>query len=177
MATTSNFKQSAHQILVDLVNASNAATGLALTPGQVSFGEVTPVAGGAVEDTAVTVSSVTGSGYRGSVDLQYKRVNLGFMEDLAPGLVIETDVANTRELVGYLNEVFGINLQEEDLVSTAVPALIPDENTDVVFAAAADSKIFCGETTIPLTKTLITLSTVILVTELDGLYAPTELPE
>lgn len=177
MATTSNFKQSAHQILVDLVNASNAATGLALAPGQISFGAVAPKVGGAAEDTVVTISSEIGSGYRGTVDVEYKRVPMSFMENLAPTLVIETEAANTHELIDYLNDVFGINLQAGDLVSTAIPALMPDENTDVVFAAEAASKIFVGETTIPLTKTLITLSTVILVTELDGLYAPEQLPE
>lgn len=177
MATTTNFKQSAHQILVDLVNASNAATGLALTPGQISFGAVAPVEGGAVEDTAVTVSSEIGSGYRGTVDVQYRRVNLDFMSTLAPDLLIETEAANTRELIGYLNEVFGIQLEAEELVSTAVPELQPDVNTPVVFEAEAASKIFVGDVTINLTKTLITLSTVLLVTELDGLYAPTELPE
>lgn len=177
MATTTNFKQSAHQILVDLVNASNAATGLALTAGQISFGAVAAVEGGAPEATAVTVASEIGSGYRGTVNVTYNRVNMGFMADLAPDLLIETEAANTRELTGYLNDVFGIQLGEEELVSTAVPALQPDVNTPVVFAAEPASKIFVGDVTINLTKTLITLSTVLLVTELDGLYAPTELPE
>lgn len=172
MATTTNFKQSAHAILVALLNASNAATSLNLAPSAIAFGAVSPVAEGAAEDTAVTASAQTGSGYRGSVDLQYKRVNFNFMETLAPGMVIETDAASTLELVDYLDNVFGIQLEAGDLVDTVIPALRPDENTPVVFSAGAQSKVFVGSVTINLTKSLISLPTVVLVTTLDGLYAP-----
>lgn len=173
MAT--NFKQSAHAILVDLVNASNAATSLALAPSAITFGAVT-AAGGTPEATKVTASATTGSGYRGSVEVTYNRVNMAFMDVLTPGLVIETEAANIRDLVDYLNDVYGIQLEAADLADTAVPTLQPDVNTPVVFAADAASKIFVGQVTLQLTKTLIELASVVPVTTLDGLYAPAELP-
>lgn len=174
MAT--NFKQSAHDILVDLVNASNAATGLALAPSAITFSAVT-FAGGTPELTMVKASATTGSGYRGSVEVIYNRVNMSFMDTLAPLLVIETEAANIRDLAGYLNELFGIQLEAADLVDTPVPELQSDVNTPVVFAADAASKIFVGQVTLQLTKPRIELASVVPVTTLDGLYAPAELPE
>ena len=173
MAT--NFKQSAHAILVDLVNASNAATGLALAPSAITFGEVTAY-GGTTEGTIVTVSAATGSGYRGSVEVTYNRVNMAFMDVLTPGLVIETEAANIRDLTDYLNDMYGIQLEAADLADTAVPALEFDVNTPVVFAADAASKIFAGYVILQLTKPRIELASVVRVTTLDGLYAPAWLP-
>ena len=169
MAT--NFKQSAHAILVDLVNASNVATSLALPPSAISFGEVS-YNGGALEDTNVTASATAGSGYRGSVQVTYKRVNMSFMDTLTPGLVIETEAANIRDLVDYLNDVYGIQLEAADLTDTAIPALEFDVNTPVVFYADDASKIFIGQVTLQLTKPRIELASVVPVTFLDGLYAP-----
>lgn len=173
MAT--NFKQTAHDILVDLVNASNAATGLELHPSAITFDNVT-AAGGTLEATVVTVSATTGSGYRGSVEVTYNRVNMSFMDALAPGLVIETDATNIRDLAGYLNDMFGIQLEAADLADTLVPELQPYANTPVVFAAEGASKIFVGQVTLQLTMAPIELASMVLVTTLDGLYAPAELP-
>lgn len=173
MAT--NFKQTAHDILVDLVNASNAATELALPPSAITFGAVT-VSDYVPGATKVTASATAGSGYRGSVELHYYRVDMSFMDRLAPGLVIETEAANIRDLADYLNELFGIQLEVADLADTGVPPLEFDVNTPVVFAADADSKIFVGQVILQLTKPRIELASVVPVTVLHGLYAPAELP-
>ena len=172
----SNFRQTPAKILIDLVNDSNVATSLNLAETAVTFGAPS-VGVGTPETTLITASATTGSGYRGSVELQYNRVNLGFMATLAPSLVIETSVTNLQELAEYLNGVYGIQLDASDLVSTPVAGLQPDVNTPFNFVAEAASKIWFGAVALNLTATLITLADVVPVTTLDGLYAPTELGE
>ena len=75
MAVVSDFTKTPHQILLRLLNESNAATNLALAESAVTFDDVIRDLGAVAE---VTVTAASGSGYRGSVDVTYIRVDLGF---------------------------------------------------------------------------------------------------
>ena len=175
MAVVSDFTKTPHQILLHLLNESNAATNLALAESAVTFGDITEHDGAVTE---VTVTAASGSGYSGSVDVTYNRVDLGFMNVLTPSLVIETEATATDDatLLAYLNELYDINLVAGDLVSSVIPELEPDVNTPVDFTAEAANKIFWNKATINLTAPMVELASVVPVTTLDGLYAPEELP-
>lgn len=162
----SNFKQANAKIIVDLINESNSTS---LTVGQLTF--AAPVAGVA-EATTLVVSSATGSGYRGDVEVSYNRVPMSFMNTNEPGLVIETPAETVYGLIDFLNTTFGIQLTEADLVDGALPAGEADVNKDLVITAAADSLVWFGPVTLQVTMPLVTLNTVLTVTTLDGLYAP-----
>lgn len=169
-----DFKQTDEQIIMGLINNDN---GTAFTAAQIIFGEA--VSTGNTEndlETNMVVTAASGSGYTGSVTVKYNRVGLGFMADLAPDWVIVTDEAQSTDLIALLNEKFGINLQETDIVDEELPVLLPDAPEQFVLQAAAESKIFAGEVSLTLAAPTEPLSSVLTITDLDGLYAPAALP-
>lgn len=175
MATyVANYAQSDEAIVLGLINNDN---GTAFTPAQIIFGAAASAGDvGNVLKTTLTITAATGSGYRGSQTFNYNRVPMSFMDDLDPSLVIVSDELTTHDLLPYLNEHFGVNFTTADVVLANLPEFLPDVNTDFVITATAASKIFHGSVTLTGTAPTIEISTVLTVTDLDGLYPPTELP-
>ena len=169
-----DYTQSDESIILGLINNDNATT---FTPAQIIFGAAASAGDvGNVLKTTLTITAATGSGYRGSQTFNYNRVPMSFMDDLDPSLVIVSDELTTHDLLPYLNEHFGVNFTAADVVLADLPAFLADVNTDFVITATAASKIFHGSVTLTGTAPTIEISTVLTVTDLDGLYPPTELP-
>lgn len=169
-----NFTQNGEQIVLGLVNNDNTTS---FTPAQLIFG-VPAATGedGAVEPTSLELTAASGSGYSGSQTVNYNRVGLPFMTALAPDYVIVTDELRTHDLLPLLNEKFGINLATTDIVDEALPATEADVEVTHDLKAAAGSLVYAGAVTLTFTAPTLLLSSVLTVTTLDGLYAPTELP-
>lgn len=167
-AHVSNFLQTNNKIVLDLINEQNST---ALPQSAVSFGAPVEVVADEIA-TDLLVSSNQGSGYRGNVTMRYNRVPLSFMNDNEPDLVIETEAESTHGLIEFLNTTFGIQLTTADIVDAPITGLQPDVDTGVEVAANPASLVWHGDVLLQLTLTLITLSTVLTVTTLDGLYPP-----
>lgn len=175
MAHVSNFKQVNAKILLDLINASNTT---ALPETAITLAAPTAAA----EDptgliTTVVATAATGSGYSGTQEFTYNRVDLGFMAVNEPDLVIETEETTIHALIPQLNATFGIQLTETDIVDGPVPELEPDVITQVVITATPGSLVWAKTVSLDLTKPLVPLSTVLTVTALDGLYPPEPIGE
>ena len=169
-----DYTQSDESIILGLINNDNGTT---FTPAKIIFGAAASAGDvGNVLKTTLTITAATGSGYRGSQTFNYNRVPMSFMDDLDPSLVIVSDELTTHDLLPYLNEHFGVNFTAADVVLADLPEFLADVNTDFVVTATADSKIFHGSVTLTGTAPTIEISTVLTVTDLDGLYPPTELP-
>lgn len=175
MPHVSNFLQTNHKILLDLINADNATT---LPESAVTFGAPATVEGDATGlITNVTASATIGSGYSGSQDFTYNRVGLGFMLVNEPDLVIETNETSKHALIPFLNETFGIQLTAEDIEDGVVETQEPDVMKEITFTATPGSLVWAGSVTLPITLPLIPLNTVLTVTNLDGLYPPAPVTE
>lgn len=172
---TSNFLQTNDKIILDLINHSNSTE---LPETAVTFGA--PVA--ELEDptgliTNLTASATVGSGYSGSQDFVYNRVDLGFMLVNEPDLVIESGEASIHALIPYLNEAFGIQLTADDIVDGVIEEQEPDVVKSVTITATEGSLVWAKSVTLPITLPLIPLNTVLTVTALDGLYPPAPVEE
>lgn len=167
-AHVSDFKQTNEKILLDLINEQNDTS---LPVGAVTFGKPVEVVGGKIA-TELEVTAASGSGYRGSVTIEYNRVPLSFMNDNEPDLVLETEAKTTHGLIDALNTAFGILLTTADITDVALPKLLPNVDTDVTVTATEDTLVWHGSVGLKVTATLIELSTVLTNTEMDGLYPP-----
>lgn len=167
---TSNFTQSSALVLLELINHDNSTS---LPQSAITFGPpliTADDASGLI--TNVTAFAASGSGYSGSQDFTYNRVDLGFMLVNEPDLLIETEVTSVHELLSALNAAFGINLEASDVVDAVIPATQPDVNTPVTITATDDSLVWAKSVTINVTKPLVDLATVLTKSTLDGLYPP-----
>lgn len=175
MATyQANYKQTDEEILLGLINHDN---GTEFTAAMVIFGEAVSAEDDSNElATNLTLTAATGSGYRGSQTFLYNRVPLTALNDLDPGLVLTTDEATVYDLLPFLNEHFGLNMTNKDIVDGPLPEFLPDVETEFQITAKADSKIFHGTVTLTGTSPTIELAIALPVNELDGLYPPEELP-
>ena len=168
---TSNFAQSSALVLLELINHDN---GTSLPQSAITFGTPTVAAGENASGliTNVTAFAASGSGYSGSQNFTYNRVDLGFMLVNEPGLLIETEVTSVHELLPALNAAFGINLEASDVVDAVIPATQPNVNTPVTITATNGSLVWAKSVTINVTKPLVDLATVLTRTTLNGLYPP-----
>ena len=171
-AHVSNFKQTNEKIILDLLNEQNGAS---LPEGAVLFGTPAEVVEGEIA-TTLEVTAAEGSGYKGSVNVGYNRVPLSFMNTSEPNLVLETEAVTAHGLIGALNTAFGIQLTVDDLVDSALPAVEPNVEVNATISATATSLVWHGPVTLKITAPLVELSTVLTVTDLDGLYPPAAEP-
>ncbi len=167
-AHVSNFKQTNEKIILDLLNEQNGAS---LPDSAVTFGTPTELVAGEI-GTELVVAAASGSGYKGSVTVGYSRVPLSFMRTYESVLVLETEAKTAHGLIDALNTAFGIQLTVDDLVDSALPAVEPNVVVDATISATATSLVWHGPVTLRITTPLVGLSTVLTVTELDGLYSP-----
>ena len=167
-AHVSDFKQTNEKIILDLLNEQNGAS---LPDSAVTFGAPTELVAGEI-GTELVVTAASGSGYKGSVTVKYNRVPLSFMNTNEPNLVLETEAKTAHGLIDALNTAFGIQLTVDDLVDSALPAVEPNVEVGATISATATSLVWHGPVTLKITASLVELSTVLTVTNLDGLYPP-----
>lgn len=167
-----NLTLPANQILTDLINRSNAATSLALTPALVTYGVPQESLGG--RNTELTVGAAVGSGYKGQADVTYNRLNL--QSDIADvaGLTLTFpvgDATNASDFLDEINAALGLGIVLDDIVDAALPPFSGalNEEIDVDLVAAAGSYIYIGTLAFSITSNEVDLADVIEVTELDGL--------
>lgn len=165
------------QVMIDLINTDN---GSSLTDTLLDFGLPTAATGQSpARNTELTVSAKAGSGYTGSVVVTYNR--LGLTTDiLTPSgkdaTFIAGDALKIKDIIPELNALLNINLTDDDYIDGDLPTFvggIPNETLDVVVVANANSLCYTGSLTFHLKSDEIELSSVITITQLNGLtYVP-----
>jgi len=173
---TSDFTKAPDQILVDLINADN---GTALTTALIGFGVPTAATGGSpVRNTELEVSAKAGSGYKGSVVVQYNRLNIQDFVGVSAtpdGLELPVgDATKYSDLIPEINTALGVNLTEADYVDGDIGEWqgVPNEEKVITITITADSLCFIGSLTLTLHAEDIELSTVITSLVLNGLELP-----
>lgn len=154
-----DFTKLGKALLVELFNLANP--GLNVPAAAVTFNNPSANAGAdaATRDTAITMTAVPGSGYKGAANLTYQRLHL--KTDIAdkgdPSDIVfdATGMVNQADIVAQLNARFSINLVAgQDYVDAAIPAfpgVEPNETQDVVIAAMSGSLVYKGTLTVTLT--------------------------
>lgn len=171
----SDFKLSPDQIVLDLINHDNASS---LTLELIELGIPYVAAGSeALANTEMEVTAVEGSGYKGSVVVNYNRLEI---QDFVPIMVGENltlpvgDAVNFSDLIGEINVALDINLTEEDYIDGPIGDWVgtPNETKEVTIAMNASSRLFIGGLTLTIKAEDIHLSEVIPELLLGGLNLP-----
>lgn len=171
MPHVSDFTQGQDKIILDLVNYTNNSN---LTLDQVELTNLVPQ-----EDEQVKVTLVTkeGSGYSGSVDVFYNRLNfhtfsLIFYPEYL--LIPQGEAVNISDLLPQVNAAFGVALTAEDIFDAPIEGWIgdPNEILPIELMINPDNKVYYLGTVIMLDGNDIPLSEIITSTILSGMNLP-----
>jgi Zn-dependent alcohol dehydrogenase len=163
-----DFTKSDVQILLDQINEDNTS---ALTIALVSFGAVATDNGG-VRNSKISATALAGSGYSGSVDFLYNRVDLATIPGARSTVFQAGDATNLSDLIDEINVAYQLNLTAADFVDAPIPAFPgaePHETQTIDLVAKAGSLIFVGTLTLTIDANDIPLSNVVTTTTLNGL--------
>lgn len=161
-------------LILDLINENNPQFEEKLSFDVVEFADPAVHA----EDdrnTSVVVGSLEDSPYAGDATVMYDRLDLQKLFTDAGYPVVEikaVGLATSLELLPYLNETFALALDEDDIVSEALPAgdVYPKAYT---LKVKPTSFAWLNELAISLIDGKPQLSDIIVKTVLDGLKYPT----
>lgn len=169
MAT--DFTKSASQILIDLINESNATS---LTVADVTFSAPVVEASG-TRNTGITITAVANSGYTGFRDLTYDRVDLAAVPGSRSNVFHLGSAATAWDLLPAINAAYGINLTSDDVENDPMPAFSgtdPQEAEPFTLRAKAGSLVYRGSVLLSIDGNDVDLATLITTTELNGLNYP-----
>lgn len=179
MSHVSDFTQSSSKIVLDLINEDNNTS---LTPGNVTL-EIKPDVTPASRNTAVEIAAVPGSGYVGTMTLEYNRLDIQDFVDLyepAGFEIVQGEAVTVADLMPEINQAMAINLVEDiDFFDQlfAEWAGEPNETQLVNVPIIADSLVYTGTLSFTLKANAIPLASVITVTVMDGLNLPSTAPD
>jgi hypothetical protein len=148
MAIALDFNQPAVQILLDQINYDNNS---AITSEFVSFGTPSPNASGAARNTSLTITSVPNSGFTGSVDWQYNRVDISVVPGIRSILIVVPNGATLiSQLLSNINLAYGIQLQASDIIDGPLPAFagLPNEKHAFTLQISATSLVYFNSVTL-----------------------------
>lgn len=160
-----------HQLLLDAINRDNGLTANPLTLNEIGLGLPVPsVANDASFNTYCTVYGLLGRGYYGSVQLKYRRYELGKMFLGLTPMLIDPNLVPVKlsDLLPLFNDQYGVALTADDIVDRVLPANTKDILTDLV---AKDSNwAWLGSIKVRFAQTLPFLSDEIVPqTEIDAI--------
>jgi hypothetical protein len=165
-----DFTQLPDQIIIDLINFSN---GTSIPDGSLSFGLPTALPEGSTHNTTIIASAVPGvSLYEGDATLTYNRVDLSTVPGARETRFIIGSATTIADLIPAINAAYQLNLQPEDFINAALPALIQhisDEEEAFELIAGPNSLIFVNRVALSVYRPDIPLSSVIVNTALNGL--------
>lgn len=155
------------QAVLDSVEELNP--GVVLDKTDYNFGASTPVtvgAGGTNTTLNIAAKNVA-SPYAGDVTVRHIRLDLADLTTLVPEELAVSGITSTRALANKLNEIYGLNFVNADIVET--PVSLTDGSGPVTLVAAAASRGWIGQVTFNIVPGRVDLSTVVTVTRLAGL--------
>lgn len=162
------------EICLELIKQTNV-TASALTTAMLTYGLPTVDTG--ERNSIVTITAVPGSGYKGSVDMHYNRVDIATVPGVRSKTFPVGDATKLSDLIPEINLAYAINLGPEDYDDVdfvAFPGIEPNETQDVPLSVNIDSLVFIGTLTIKVASEDIMLSSVIVNNVMNGLtYEPT----
>lgn len=155
--------------LLALINRDNHTN---IVEDQITLGLplVNPDAGIA-RDTKITLSSVPGKGFRGSVTVWYNRIDLSILfKNVSANVGLELTEGMTSDvLIPLINEKYGTDFEVADF-EAATPLVV--EGGTVTFTAKSDNVAYKGSFDVAYGLEEIALDSVVLITTLTGFNYP-----
>lgn len=166
-----DFSLAPAQILVDQINDDNSSS---FTTALFNFG--VPAADGGAKNTKIVLTAAGGSGYSGTRDIYYNRVDLATVPGNRGTTFQVGDAETLAELIPEINTLYGINLTAADYNDVAIPAFpgeAPHETQTINLVAKSGSIVWRGTLVLTLNANDIDLVEAIENNSLNGLtYTP-----
>lgn len=147
--TTIDYKQDSKKILFDMINATNN-TQLKAEDFEVSLPEIY-VGSKTKRNTFIVISGKASTGYYGSSEIAYDRLNISDVFDRKVFSYNPQTELTLFDLIPTINEFYGIELKEEDLINVDIPAydpLHPTAPRSIIISAQPASYFFTGSYTL-----------------------------
>lgn len=156
--------------VIDLINHTNTTT---FTEEDISLGspegwtDPEEISG---SDTRVTVTAIEGSGFEGTVDVTYTRIDLDVLRDGA-AVIYEMGESPTLEtILTGVASLLGVNEEDVELSIVDVPAV--EEDVVIQLTAVAGSYLYSGQCDVTLSRQQDPLGGEIASTDLGGFSYP-----
>lgn len=174
----SDFSKTPSEIILDLINQVNSSN---LTDALVTLGIPTvTTTSGATWNTDLTVTSKTGSGYSGSVVVNYNRLDVqGFLFGNALSIPLG-DKLKLSDCIPEINAALHVNITADDYIDATITDTAgawegtPNETKTIVMQMNPDSLVFIGTLTFTIHSNDIPLGSVITTPTLTGLNYPAQ---
>lgn len=158
--------------VVDLVNTTNST---AFIDSDIEIG--TPQAwedteGGNTRNTQLTLTAKEGSGYSGTVDVRYHRVDL---VDLPGAVELSYTLTGGDTVEGILGAVandLGVVVDDVELNIIEVPTVADGSTTTIEVSAVSDSLLYIGMASVTVFPNTTDLDEEVGVTDLNGFDTP-----
>lgn len=111
------------EALVDLINQANPNLPFKLNTTQYTFGAPVAITGANGNNTRVKITPKRNSGYVGSIDLDYRRIDLANLfrsvnVNITRYMPPVSNMFGTTALIPLISQKYGINLTVEDIVKS-----------------------------------------------------------
>src|ERR1700690_2609804 len=162
--------------LVAILGAIQSLNGITLVANEYTYGLPTPVTEDAQgTNTSMLISALDSTTpYDGSVTIRYRRLPLSELLLLVPSTIQANGLVTTMDLALRLNQAYGTNFTTDDILLG--PAVLTDGVGTVTLTAKDTSLGWIGSVTFTIAKGNYSIGTYALVTNLPGLYYPTDDP-
>lgn len=166
-------KSSAEQVY-DLIKATNVATFPQVEVVDLEYATPSALVGDpSGKDTSLLVSAGVNTPYIGNVTVKYDRLDLaGFESNYGSTTLIVPENATPAQIVAAFNAYYDAELDSSDYVNNAVPTPPDFDGETYTLVAAAGSLAYKGSVVLDIQLATTPLSSIITVTELDGLEFP-----
>lgn len=157
-----------------LLNVVGQQNGITLNPEDYDFGtpQVNNTGQYPNQNTHVTITANnTVAPYQGSIQIFYNRLDLADLPKLVELKLQAPDVVTSHDIIGTLNDRYGLNLTTTDLVD--LPAEDLGDFKNVTLTAEEDSLGWIGSIVVRVTYGDIPLENYLLNTALPGFQYPT----
>ena len=124
---TIDYSQPSTKILFDLINRKNG-TNLRVQDFVISEPAVN-INTATQTDTSVILTPIAGSGYYGTREVKYKRMDVDSVFGLMAMPTQPTTETTLYEYLSQINAFYGIHLKEEDIYDAPIPAYDPEHPT------------------------------------------------
>jgi hypothetical protein len=173
----SDLSLSGEELVLQLINAANPSPPYGpFTTGSFTLSTPTALSGDLTgRNSTLTLTASPDSGYYGTQEIKYDRLDLQsvFLDLGVPQVSFQNNsYSQSTDFLGFLNSTYGLNLQEADVISEALPAADANGLVAYTLQVAEECLTFTGNLPVNITAELINLEVAFIENILNGFDPP-----
>ncbi len=164
-----DFSLSSKEQVAALINHDNNSS---LAAEKLSFGAIT----GSGENITVAVNGTESSGYTGTVNVDYRRVELEEFNSYGNAvLTFNTPTPSLADVISAFNSFYQTNLTADDYSNVSAPGTLDYVGSTFTLVAKSTSYAYWGDIDVTVKRASVNLGTVMVNLNLIGLQWPVRL--